>query len=202
MRFMTRNAGWDLKYLVSGYDWAALDRTRVTFVDVGGGHGAVSRALASTTSHMKFIVQDLPETASEGRELLSASLRDRVSFQGHDFFNEQPVKGADVYFFRWIMHILSNKYCIRVLRALIPALKHGAKVLVYEFSLGERASTERGDKMNRDMDLVMMAMNNSCERTDRDWRDLFKRADERFELVGFRTPEGSAMGFVEVVWKG
>lgn len=49
----------------------------------------------------------------------------------HDFLLEdQPVKGADVYFFRWILHNWSDKYCVKILRGLIPALKPGAKIIL------------------------------------------------------------------------
>lgn len=40
---------------------------------------------------------------------------------------------ADVYFFKWIFHDWSDKYCIKILRALIPALKKGARIVVNEF---------------------------------------------------------------------
>jgi hypothetical protein len=55
----------------------------------------------------------------------------RISFMPHDFFNTQPVT-ADVYLLRWILHNWSDKYCVRMLRALIPALKPGAKIVVNE----------------------------------------------------------------------
>lgn len=48
----------------------------------------------------------------------------------HDFLTEQPVHGADVYFFRWILHNWSDKYCVKILKNLIPALKPGAKVVI------------------------------------------------------------------------
>jgi hypothetical protein len=49
----------------------------------------------------------------------------------HDFFTPQTVV-ADVYLLRWILHNWSDKYCMRILRALIPALKPGARVVVNE----------------------------------------------------------------------
>jgi hypothetical protein len=55
----------------------------------------------------------------------------RVSFMSHDFFTPQTVV-ADVYLLRWILHNWSDKYCVRILRALIPALKPGARVIVNE----------------------------------------------------------------------
>lgn len=47
----------------------------------------------------------------------------------HDFFTPQPV-AADAYFFRMIFHDWSNKNCVRILRALVPVLRKGAKVLI------------------------------------------------------------------------
>ena len=51
----------------------------------------------------------------------------------HDFFTEQPVKDADVYFFKWIFHDWSDKYSIKILRSLIPALKKGSKIILNEY---------------------------------------------------------------------
>lgn len=141
MRFFTKSESWDLKHLLSGYDWAALDRPGAIIVDVGGGQGSVARVLAGATRDLKIIVQDLPGTADKGRELLPVELKGRVEFVPHDFFTEQTVRSADVYFFRWILHNWSDKYCLRMLRALIPALKKGARVLVYEFVLPEGPET-------------------------------------------------------------
>lgn len=104
MRFMTRGALYDINHLIQGYDWAALDTTGSTVVDIGGGHGGVSRALAIATSEIKFIVQDLPGTVLEGKKILPTELEGRVEFMAHDFMTEQTVKGADIYFFRFILH--------------------------------------------------------------------------------------------------
>jgi hypothetical protein len=61
-------------------------------VDLGGSTGAVAFALAEAFPGLDIVVQDLAgalETAQvqEGKN---------VSFMAHDFFNEQPVKDADM----------------------------------------------------------------------------------------------------------
>lgn len=66
---------------------------------------------------------------------VSKDLEGRISFMVHDFFTPQPVHGADVYVFRWIFHNWSDKYCVRILRNLVPALKHGAKVVINDVVL-------------------------------------------------------------------
>ena len=64
-------------------------------------------------------------------------LSSHVTFTAHDFMTEQPVKGADAYLFRWIFHNWSDKYCLKILRNLIPALKDGALIIVNDNCLPE-----------------------------------------------------------------
>ena len=55
----------------------------------------------------------------------------------HDFFTEQPVRNANVYYFRWIFHNWSDKYAVKILKCLTPALKIGARILINEYCLPE-----------------------------------------------------------------
>lgn len=55
----------------------------------------------------------------------------------HDFFTEQPVQGADVYYSRWMLHDWSDKYAIRILTSLIPTIKVGARILLSEYIMPE-----------------------------------------------------------------
>lgn len=54
-----------------------------------------------------------------------------------DFFSVQPVRDADIYFFRCVFHNWSDKYSVKILQNLIPALKPGAKVLVNDLVMPE-----------------------------------------------------------------
>lgn len=149
MRYYGKFEGWDLKHLVSGYDWAAVDKPGAWFVDVGGGQGAVACALADATSDLKFIVQDLAGTVRDGQKNLPETLKGRVEFAEHDFFTEQVVKGAEVYFMRWILHDWSDKYAEKILRCLVPALKNGSKVMLYEWLLADGPETRWTEKQAR-----------------------------------------------------
>lgn len=74
-------------------------------VDVGGGRGQVSVRIAGKKPHMTFVVQDEEAILEAGQaEGVPADVRDRIEWMPHDFFKEQPVKGADVYLFRFILH--------------------------------------------------------------------------------------------------
>ncbi|KAJ0414364.1 putative O-methyltransferase [Aspergillus carlsbadensis] len=201
MRFMTAGTFYDIKHLIRGYDWGALDVPGSVVVDVGGGQGGVSQALAGATAHTRFVVQDLEGTVREGLRVCPEHLRGRITFQAHDFFTEQPVAGADVYFFRYILHNWADKYSVEILRNLIPALKDGARVLIYEFLLPEEAQTEWTRKQWRNLDMIQMLGWNSLERTASDWKSLFASVDPRLEFVGTITPEGSIVSLIEAVWR-
>ncbi|KAL9608859.1 MAG: hypothetical protein Q9167_006324 [Letrouitia subvulpina] len=147
MRFFTKDVGWDLKYLVEGYDWRSLDKPSTTIVDVGGGHGAVTVALASATKQMRFVVQDLSETVAQGRTELPEELRGRVEFKEHDFFTEQTFKGAAIYLMRWVLHNWSDEYCVRILRGLTPAMSTEAKIILLEHFISEDPGIPFTEKM-------------------------------------------------------
>jgi hypothetical protein len=202
MASLTGGVGYELSYLLANYDWASLNAASATIVDIGGSHGFVCTALAEQHPDLKFVVQDLPKTVSSA-PALPEGLTGRIEYQAHDFFNPQPVKGADVYFFRWILHNQADKYAIKMLRQLIPALKKGAKVVINDHCLrepGEESAWD--DKIMRSMDLIMLTLLNAQERSEAEFRELFAEVDERFKFVGVTRPKGCRMSIVEAAWEG
>ena len=121
--------------LVEGYPWADLGAS-ATLVDMGGSHGTAALALTAAFPNLTCIVQDLPGVVS-GAPRPPPDLVDRVSFQAHDFFSRQPVHGAAVYFFRYVFHDWPDKYCVRILRALAPAMREGSRIVINEFCVPE-----------------------------------------------------------------
>lgn len=195
---LTGGEGYELSYLLDNYSWPPAG----TLVDIGGSHGFVCTALAARYPNMKFVVQDLPRTINSAPNL-EGDLAERVSFQAHDFHTRQPVKGADIYFFRWIFHNHSDKYAINILRQLIPALKKGAKVLINDNCLKEPGQEGMWDeKIMRTIDLVMLSLLNAKERSEGEFRELFGKASEGFRFEGVTRPEGCRMSIVEAVWEG
>ena len=134
MSFFHSLPGLEISHLLDCYDWAAVGSdNNAVVVDVGGSHGPVSVALASRFPSIRCIVQDLPEVVMSAKA--PPEVEDRVEFMPHNYFTAQPVKAADVYYFRWILHNWSDKYAILILRALIPALKYHARIIVSEICI-------------------------------------------------------------------
>lgn len=119
--------GYSPQYLVENFPWGS---EVTTIVDVGGGVGHIAHALLTHNPSVYCIVQDRPEIVAQGENTIPEEVQQRLSFQAHDFFDDQPVHGADIYLLRHILHDWSNKYAGKILQALIPALKPGAKVVL------------------------------------------------------------------------
>ena len=211
--------GFSAQYLVEAFPWKSSGE--LTVVDVGGGLGHVSRALVDHSPTVKCIVEDSPDVVVQAQEGLPAELRERISFQAHDFFQEQPVKGADVYLLRLVLHDWSDKYSKMIIKALIPALKPGAKVVINDRVIPGRGETphlaerearsatplmrmasKTDRRFDSDYDMYMLAFQNAKERTADDWTALFKEADQNFKLTRVYQPPKSSLAIVEVTWEG
>lgn len=131
MSFLNSRAGKEVRYLAENFAWGSADEGLL--VDVGGSNGSVAVELAECLPKMRFVVQDKPEVIKD--VLVPEILQKRLQFMAHDFFEEQPVKGADIYLLRSILHDWPDKYAAKILSNLIPALKKGARVLVCDICL-------------------------------------------------------------------
>ncbi|KIW93077.1 uncharacterized protein Z519_05682 [Cladophialophora bantiana CBS 173.52] len=198
MKALTSTDGYHIRHLTDGYPWG--DFTEGTVVDVGGSVGHMSIGLAEKFPQLKFVVQDLPDIVAVGEPALPPELKDRVSFQAHDFFTPQPVQGADVYLLRFILHDYSDTHATLILKSLLPALKSTSKLLVMDGVLPEPGSMAPSEERQiRVMDLEMMTNFNAKERELDDWRSLFSRADPRLKIANVIKPPGSVNSIIEAV---
>ncbi|KAI0018327.1 O-methyltransferase [Xylariomycetidae sp. FL0641] len=124
---------------------------------------------------VSIVIQDQAVLEDQARQSIPPALSDRVSFMANDFFQDQPVRDADVYHFRCIFHDWSDQYCLKLLRALMPALKPGAGVIISDFVVPDSGTTSwYREGLVRGFDLAMMELFNAREREQRDWQRLFE----------------------------
>ena len=125
-------------------------------------------------------MQDLPDAVVGGADTLSPDLASRVNFQAHDMFTTQPVSGASVYYLRHILHDWPDSHAVLILKALVPSLKNGSRVLVSDSVIPPPGVLHGQDeKFVRYLDLQMMVLHNARERTEEDFKRLFEEADPR-----------------------
>lgn len=112
-----------------------------------------------------------------------ADVADRVQYAVHDFLTEQPVRGADVYFFRAVLHNWPDKYAVRILQSIVPALKPGSKIVIQDVVTPRLEEVERSKEvMLRTTNMGMHQLFNASNREYSEYEKLFRDADSRFEL--------------------
>lgn len=65
--------------------------------------------------------KDNPEALSSGR----------VRFVPHDFFNRNPIEGAEIYWLRYIIHDWADDYCVRILAAIKASMGPTSRLLIW-----------------------------------------------------------------------
>ncbi|KLO10090.1 S-adenosyl-L-methionine-dependent methyltransferase [Schizopora paradoxa] len=118
------------------FDWNAIPEGG-KIVDVGGGIGAISIELAKAAPKLKFVVQDRAAAVEDGRKRLEGSdsellKSNRIVFQAHSFFDEQPIKDASVFFLKHVFHDWSDAYALKILRRLRDAATPSTRLFVLD----------------------------------------------------------------------
>jgi hypothetical protein len=199
MGFLASSPGLSVDFVFE-YDWTP--HTNGTVVDVGGSHGHIAFALAERFPQMDLVVQDRPEAVASALDGKLPTHKN-VRFQAHDFFLPQPVCSASVYFLRFILHDWPTEYCLRILRALIPALRKGNRVVIMDGIVPEPGVLSKLDERRiTNFDVLMKVLFNAKERSESEWRALFDKADEEqgFEIVQVLQPKASQLGFIVAEW--
>ncbi|WPH01313.1 O-methyltransferase-domain-containing protein [Acrodontium crateriforme] len=202
MEGVGKDPGHSLNHVVRGYPWASLGQASV--VDVGGSSGFMTIALAKAHQNLtKLTVQDYKHTVEEGASQLPSELAGRVDFMPHDFFQPQPVANADIYIMRHICHNWSRENSAKIIRQIVPVMKASSKILLVEVVVqpcnsGESSPAER---YMRNVDITMLQMLNTQERSEAEWREVVAEADPSLELTRVFKPKGSWDSIIELSLK-
>ncbi|CAF9907146.1 MAG: hypothetical protein ALECFALPRED_003076 [Alectoria fallacina] len=197
MSLFSDSIGASPSFLVQGYPWSSIGDGRGTIVDVGGSRGFQCVAIAQSFPDLHFVVQDLPDMIDGAKNALPTNVESRISFMEHDFFTEQPVS-ADIYLFRIIFHNWSDANVIKILKATVPAMQSGARVVVNDYLILEPGILPPiREREVRAMDMIMLSLFNSREREKEDWQSIFQQADARFTNVKVWVPEGATLAIIE-----
>jgi hypothetical protein len=202
MRYMTSGYAWDLRHLYNSFDWNQYDKPGSIIVDVGGGFGQISKYLAQETKHINFIVQDQEHVVSSAAVSVPENLKHRIKYEAHDFFQPQKLQGVAAFIIRWILHDWNHQDSVRILKGLVPAMRRGTKLLIYEYVLGDRPVKSASERSGLQCDMIMAVKFNTKERYARDFEKIVRDAHENFVLEQIKRVEGGSMSLMEIGWKG
>lgn len=145
------------------------------FVDVGGSIGHQCAALKARHPNIpgRIIYQDLPPVIPHGLKIPG------VEPMVHDFWQEQPVKGARIYYFRNILHDYPDDKCVALLKLTTAAMTEQSVIFIDELILANSKAYYQA----AEMDLTMMITLAGAERTDKQWRALIDAAGLKIKEI-------------------
>ncbi|KAJ5631537.1 S-adenosyl-L-methionine-dependent methyltransferase [Penicillium longicatenatum] len=121
----------------------------------------------------RLIVEDLSSVIQN----IKAPLGEGIEAIGYDMFTEQPVKGAKVYYMRTVLHDWPDKQALEALGHIWDAMAEDSILLINENTLPKKDAPA----FSVAMDILMMEMYASLERTEKQWTELLERA--HFKVV-------------------
>jgi acetylserotonin N-methyltransferase len=110
-------------------------------LDVGGGSGCFSIALADRLPHMRCTVMELPAVCALAREYVSgAGLEDRIDTVTVDMFREPWPRGYDAVFMSNIVHDWGVDANAGLLASAFKALPAGGRIYLHEMLMADDGS--------------------------------------------------------------
>ncbi|KAK2591049.1 hypothetical protein QQS21_011263 [Conoideocrella luteorostrata] len=198
MKALEHVPGCAIGALSKDYDWASLGN--VFIVNLGGSRGQAAIELANNFANTKLLVQDMAMVIEGAESDVPDQLKERVQFMKHNLFDPQTVR-ADVYFFRMVFRTWGDKDALQILKAQIPALRPGAKILIQDACMPEPDAIPLWlERVQRAVDLSLKCYFNGRQRYLDEWKALLAAADERFILHRVFEPKGSLLVILEVHW--
>ncbi|MEV5152178.1 methyltransferase [Streptomyces werraensis] len=153
---------------------AALEMTGVeTVVDVGGADGAFVLAIMEAHPQVRGTVLELPH-AVPGAEAAAKQrgLEERFEAVTGDYLAAVPA--GDLHLLKYILHDLDDASAVGVLRNCRETLRPGGRIVVVDMVIGER-----DNGFGPLMDIAMLTMMGSRERTMTEFDALFAKAGLR-----------------------
>ncbi|KAI1823254.1 S-adenosyl-L-methionine-dependent methyltransferase [Xylaria intraflava] len=182
------------------FPWATLGKA--TFVDVGGGIGGVPMLLLPKYPDLNFVVQDSAANVELGERIWAEKYPDaldsgRLKLMEHDFFRENPIRDAEIYWLRYITHDWSDEACITILTQIQKAMGPKSRLLIADqvmnTTLGcnelrpapEPLLPNYGNyvRYSHQSDLAMMTILNGIERTPEQLKRILGESGLRIHKI-------------------
>ncbi|KAB5522978.1 O-methyltransferase [Coniochaeta sp. 2T2.1] len=144
-------------------------------VDIGGsvGHDLAEFLAKHPSAPGRLILQDLPIVIGQ---IKPGSLEARIEPMGYDFHTEQPVKHARAYYMHSVLHDWPDEVCASILGRVTAAMKPGySKLLINENVIPPTLANWQ----TTGLDIMMLSLFASKERTEADWKPLLEGAGLR-----------------------
>jgi copper chaperone CopZ len=160
-----------------------------SIVDVGGGHGLLLATIMTRNPHLRGTLYEVPHVIEGCRNGPLTHVMERCTLASGDMFSSVPA-GADVYIMKHIIHDWPDDLCVKILTACRKGVNAGGKLLVIDNVIQPGNHFSAG----KFLDLQMLIFPGGCERTEKQFRDLFAAAGWRLSRI---IPTAAADSIVE-----
>jgi hypothetical protein len=187
---MTSNSAFSSVAVVNAYDFSSISK----LVDVGGGHGFLLASILAKFGNVKGVLYDTPGIVAGAEKLLNEhGVTDRCATVGGDFFKSVPA-GGDAYIMKHIIHDWNDDQCVNLLQNCRKAMTNDGKILVVEMVVPEGNEPSPA----KFLDLQMLQYLPGCERTEKEYNELFDKAGVKLIRI---IPTMSPFSIIEGVSK-
>jgi hypothetical protein len=162
-----------------------------SIVDVAGGHGLLLATILGRNPHMRGTLYDMPHVVEGAKDGPLKPLMERCTLASGDMFSSVPT-GADAYIMKHIIHDWPDDLCVKILKACRKGVNAGGKLLVVDSVIQPGNDFSPG----KFLDLQMLIFPGGCERTEKQFRDLFAAAGWQLSRI---VPTAASESIVEGV---
>ena len=139
-----------------------------SIADVGGGHGLLLATILKGNPHLRGILYEMPHVIEGAKNGPLKPLLDRCTLASGDMFSSVP-EGVDAYIMKHIIHDWPDDGCLQILKACRKGVNSGGRLLVVDSVIQPGNDFSPG----KFLDLQMLIFPSGCERTEKQFRDLF-----------------------------
>lgn len=145
-------------------------------VDVGGGSGELLASVLVRHATARGVLFDLPHALAHAPPLLRRhGVHERCALQEGSFFDAVPAQG-DLYLMKSVLHDWGDAQAARILKRCREAMKPGARLVLVERPLPDRATATPENRALARSDLNMLIGLAGRERTLAQYRTLIQQA--------------------------
>lgn len=174
--------------VVAAYDFKSIRK----IVDVGGGHGRLLSLILTAYPKMRGVLFDLPHAFEGGQGTIAeAGLSNRCEVVSGDFFRSVPSDG-DAYILSRVIHDWDDEKAVAVLKVVRDALPAKGRLLLFETMI--RSDNRLSYPLLSDLNMVIRT--GGCERTEAEYRALYKAAGFKLSRC-VETPSPTGMTIIE-----
>lgn len=155
------------------YDFSRFN----TLADIGGGTGTMLAMTLREYPSLKGILFELPDVIDEVDDNLVKEFDGRLKLESGNFFDSVP-DGIDCYMAVRVIHDWPDDKALKILKNIRDVMKPDGTLLLLDGILDENAPPNFAM-----MDMLMLVLAGSMERTEDDFRKLLAESGFDFSII-------------------